>query len=211
MAIARAPVIPMVVPIPKAHFSLEGIDGVGKTTQLLRLEKELTLKGIPVQIGRCPSATPVGEFLHSNMGVLGTWERNTLFLMDMIETLRTNDSSGKILLWDRYKDSNRVANKDMTLQDAEASVACLPETTRTFLLDLDPETIIVARKESLHGDSLDLEWQREKRRRYLRLAERDHQRVVVIDAAMKESDITTRIVRCIIEDLKKFDAFDKSI
>ena len=202
MAIENLPVIPVQVPTPKAHFSLEGIDGVGKTTQFSRLEKELIARGIPIQLGKSPSPTLLGEFLRNNMGSLKTWERNALFLMDMIAILKDNEGSGKILIWDRYKDSNRVANKDMSLAEAEESVISLPETNRTFLLDLDPEIIVSSRKESLHGHSLDLDWQRERRRRYLDLAERDKPRVVVVDANKGEEEITTFIADSIIEDLK---------
>lgn len=202
MAIERLPVILVEVPTPKAHFSLEGIDGVGKTTQFSRLEKELVARGVPIRLGKSPSPTALGEFLRSNMGSLKTWERNALFLMDMIAFLKDNEGSEKVLLWDRYKDSNRVANKDMTLEQAEESVVCLPETNRTFLLDLDPEIVVSGRKESLHGHSLDLEWQREKRKRYLDLAERDKPRIVVVDANKSENEITDFIATFIVNDLK---------
>lgn len=203
MAIERLPIISIEVPIPKAHFSLEGIDGVGKTTQFIKLGKELLSRGLPIQMGKSPSSTPLGEFLRHNMRDLETWERNALFLMDMIAILRDNDSTGKVLILDRYKDSNRVANRDMTLEEAEESVACLPETTRTFLLDLDPRIIARNRQDSLHSHSIDLDWQREKRRRYLELAERHYPRIVVIDAALKEEYITEFIAQRIIADLKE--------
>lgn len=200
MAIER---LPVEVPTPKAHFSLEGIDGVGKTTQFLRLERELLLRSVPLQLGKSPSPTPLGEFLRNNMGNLKTWERNTLFLMDMIAILKDNEGTDRVLVWDRYKDSNRVANKDMSLEEAEQSVACLPETNRTFLLDLDPEIVIAQRKESLHGHSMDLDWQREKRKRYLDLAERDKPRIVVVDASQTEESITQFIADSIVTDLKE--------
>jgi len=203
MAIKRLPVIPVEVPTPRAHFSLEGIDGVGKTTQFVRLEKELLLRSIPLQLGKSPSPTPLGEFLRNNMGSLKTWERNALFLMDMIAILKDNEGTDRVLVWDRYKDSNRVANKDMSLAEAEKSVACLPETNRTFLLDLDPEIVVKQRKESLHGHSLDLDWQREKRQRYLDLADRDKLRIVVVDASQTEESITQFIADNIVRDLKE--------
>lgn len=157
MAIERFPTIRIQVPTPKVHFSLEGIDGVGKTTQFIRLERELLSRSIPVQMGKSPSPSPLGEFLRHNTGSLRTWERNTLFLMDMIAILKDNEGTGRVLIWDRYKDSNRVANKDMTLEEAEESVSFLPETARTFLLDLDPEIIIRTRQDSLHPHSIDLD------------------------------------------------------
>jgi len=203
MAIERLPIIPVEVPVPKAHFSLEGIDGVGKTTQFIRLEKELLSKGIPIQMGKSPSPTPLGEFLRYHMENLRTWERNALFLMDMIAILKDNEGTSRILVWDRYKDSNRVANKDMTLEEAEESVACLPETTRTFLLDLDPEIIVKSRSDSLLPYSIDLDWQREKRQRYLDLAEKHFPRIIVVDATLKEEQITEFIAQKIILDLEE--------
>lgn len=203
MAIERFPTIRIEVPTPEAHFSLEGIDGVGKTTQFIRLERELLSRSIPVQMGKSPSSSPLGEFLRHNMGSLKTWERNTLFLMDMIAILEDNEGTNRVLIWDRYKDSNRVANKDMTLEEAEESVICLPETIRTFLLDLDPEVIVRSRQGSLHPHSMDLDWQREKRRRYLDLAERHTPRIVVVDATMREEQITEFIAQKIVSDLKE--------
>jgi dTMP kinase len=203
MAIERFPAIMVEIPIPRVHFSLEGIDGVGKTTQVIRLEKELLSRNIPVQVGKSPSSTPLGEFLRHNMGSLKTWERNALFLMDMIAVLKDNEGTNRVLIWDRYKDSNRIANKDMTLEEAEGSVACLPETTRTFLLDLDPEIIVKTRQDSLHSHSMDLDWQREKRRRYLDLAERHSPRIIVIDATLEEELITEFIAQSIVSDLKE--------
>jgi len=202
MAIERLPIIPVEVPVPKVHFSLEGIDGVGKTTQFIKLGKELLSRGLHVQMGKSPSSTPLGEFLRHNMGSLKTWERNTLFLMDMIAILRDNNGSNRILIWDRYKDSNRVANKDMSLEEAEESVVCLPEANKTFLLDLDPEIIITQRQDSEHRHSLDLDWQREKRRRYLALADRDKPRIVVVDANQSEETIAQFIAGNIVYDLK---------
>lgn len=137
------------------------------------------------------------------MESLRTWERNALFVMDMIAILKDNEGTNRVLIWDRYKDSNRVANKDMTPEEAEESVSCLPETTRTFLLDLDPEIIIKDRRDSLHPHSTDLDWQREKRRRYLDLAERHHPRIIVVDAALREEQITEFIARRIVLDLKE--------
>ena len=201
MAIERLPIIPVEVPVPKVHFSLEGIDGVGKTTQFIKLGKELLSRGLHVQMGKSPSSTPLGEFLRHNMGSLKTWERNTLFLMDMIAILRDNNGSNRILIWDRYKDSNRVANKDMSLEEAEESVVCLPEANKTFLLDLDPEIIITQRQDSEHRHSLDLDWQREKRRRYLALADRDKPRIVVVDANQSEETIAQFIAGNIVYDL----------
>lgn len=203
MAIERFPIIRVEVPAPRVHFSLEGIDGVGKTTQLIRLERDLLSRSIPVQMGKSPSPTPLGEFLRHNMRSLKTWERNALFLMDMIAILKDNEGTNRVLIWDRYKDSNRVANKDMTLKEAEDSVACLPETTRTFLLDLDPEIILKTRQDSLHPHSIDLDWQREKRRRYLDLAERHSPRIVVVDATLREEQITEFIAQKIVSDLKE--------
>jgi len=123
--------------------------------------------------------------------------------MDMIAILKDNEGTSRILVWDRYKDSNRVANKDMTLEEAEESVACLPETTRTFLLDLDPEIIVKSRSDSLHPYSIDLDWQREKRQRYLDLAEKHFPRIIVVDATLKEEQITEFIAQKIILDLEE--------
>ena len=203
MAIERLPVISVKIPKPFVQFSLEGIDGVGKTTQVVRLEKELLSRSVSLRVSRSPNSTLLGEFLRHNMSNLKTWERNALFLMDMIATLRDNEGTNRVLFWDRYKDSNRVANKDMTIEEAEKSVDCLPETNRTFLLDIDPEIIITQRRDSLHTDSLDLDWQREKRRRYLNLTERDKPRIIVIDATQEEETITQFIADNIINDLRE--------
>lgn len=202
MAITKLPFIPVRIPTPWVHFSFEGIDGVGKTTQSIRVEKELLSRGVPIQLGKCPSPTLLGEFLRHNMKSLKTWERNALFLMDMIAILRKNEGTNRVLIWDRYKDSNRVANKDMSLEEAEECVSCLPETNRTFLLDLDPEIVVAQRKDSLHEHSLDLNWQRVKRKRYLDLADKYKNRIIIVDAVQEEEVITRYITDRIVNDLK---------
>ena len=102
-------------------FSLEGIDGAGKTTQTPLIAAALKQLEFDVRILKSPSTEPLGEFIRKHVRTLEPWLRNALFVLDMQATMRSHtkdDSSNVVLLWDRYIDSFYASNPEMTLDDA---------------------------------------------------------------------------------------------
>src|ERR1700722_19360970 len=86
---------------------LEGIDGVGKTTQILLAKDLLIKRGWPVYITRNLGGTPIGEELRKVM--LDSLERpatTNLYLSVAIqealaEALEIERAQGKLILMDR--------------------------------------------------------------------------------------------------------------
>ena len=97
-------------------FSFEGIDGVGKTTQVARVKEWLQQQGYRVQVVREPGGTPWGEsirevLLHQAQSRDATAEF-LLFASARAELVRTVIrpwmNQGGVVLADRYADSSEA-------------------------------------------------------------------------------------------------------
>lgn len=179
-------------------FALEGLDGSGKTTQSYELIRYFEGLGIKATRVTSPSEGMIGTFVRNNMRKLESWERNALFLMDFIHTLRQHPDNDKVLIWDRYIASGHTSNKDMTLEEAINWLSILPEPTQTYLLDIDPVKVVTERGESVHDHSSDIGWQEFKRKRYESLCDLFPNQISIIDATGSKNDITERIGQDII-------------
>lgn len=203
MAKEHYPQIIVDIPRQKEMFNFEGIDGVGKSEQRDRVIPVLDGLGIKAKAVSAPSTTAVGAFLRENLRTLQPWERSNLFVLDMIRTLKDNEDYDGILIWDRYKDSNIVSNKDMAPEESARWVEELPDPLKTFLLDMPPQDIVSKRGESLHDHSLDIEWQELKRHRYYDLVEKEPERFIIVNADQDKEIVTTTIVKGITDVLRK--------
>jgi dTMP kinase len=89
-------------------IALEGIDGVGKTTQLSALRDALEAAGLDVVTSREPTLGPHGQRLRQSMreGRLGPDEELALFMADRREHVASliapSLAAGKVVLLDRY-------------------------------------------------------------------------------------------------------------
>lgn len=184
-------------------FSLEGIDGVGKSEQKRLVVRALKERGIKTKGVATPSDSVIGIFIRANLYRLEAWERSALFLLDMIGILRRHLNYDGILLWDRYKDSSIASNKDMAPEESARWIQVLPNPNRTFLLDMSPEEVYKKRATSLHEHSADLTWQHLKHQRYHELVKWERDRIIVVDANKSRTEITSIIVEAIVVELRK--------
>ncbi len=182
-------------------ISIEGIDGVGKSSQAKMVTTELIRRGINAKRLSSPSGTIVGKFLRENMRALKPWERASFFMIDSIGLLIENNDYPGIIVWDRYKDSNMVSNKDMNPSEAKKWADELPDPKVTFLLDMPTEAIIAKRPSCIDEHWEQKDWMDEKRRRYLDLAASKPERIVLLDADRDPLLITTEIVGRIVREL----------
>lgn len=99
---------------PKGHFIvIEGPDGSGKTTQLRRLENQLSRGGMEVVIAREPGGTPWGQKIRKlfldGQGELAPMAEVMLLLAAkaqlLHEVILPAYNAGKVVLMDRYSDS----------------------------------------------------------------------------------------------------------
>lgn len=189
----------------KNMFSLEGIDGSGKTTQTPFIKESLERAGFTVRIFKNPSTGLLGEFIRKNVRLFEPWLRNRLFILDMQATLMNqekNHDPNTILIWDRYIDSFYASNQEMTISNAVNLVANMPVPAKTFWLDIDPMIVLSQRSEAT-DDHSDPEWLSLKQHRYGELFQRYPQRIVRIDGQQSINKITNQIVDEIIKTMRQ--------
>jgi dTMP kinase len=180
-------------------ITFEGIDGSGKSTQLIRLKDTLTDAGHSVLVTRNPGGTELGmqlrKILLHHPGYVDPMCEMMLYMADraqhITEVIEPALAEGKIVLCDRFVDSTlayqgygRGLALDAIWQMNDlATRKRLPDLT--FLFDGPVE--VLASRVSQRGEADRLEREalsfREKvREGYLALAQADPNRIKVLDA-----------------------------
>lgn len=132
-------------------ITLEGGEGVGKSTQVRRLAQEFGTRGIDVVITREPGGTPGAEAIRDLLmiGAAGRWNAATEALLfaaaradHVARVIEPALAAGKWVICDRYLDSTRAYQGAAGgIDDADIVAinriggALMPD--RTLLLDLD--------------------------------------------------------------------------
>ena len=189
-------------------LTLEGGEGGGKTTQIVRLKDRLFQEGKDVVVLREPGGTVISEQIRDvvlsskNIGIAFTTEvllfqaaRAQIYREIVLPSLE----AGKIVIMDRSRDSSvvyqgmvRGFGKDMIEKLNDLSTRdTYPDAT--FLLDLPAEVGLQRREESGKIDRLDMEGNEfhfKIRKAYLKLAESDTTgRWKVIDASKSLEEV----------------------
>jgi len=156
-------------------ITFEGLDGCGKTTQLDKAKKWLSLKGCEVIKTQQPGGTRIGKqirkiLLNPEHKELHPESELLLYLSDRIqhltETILPAKAEGKIVLCDRFHDSTvayQGYGRGLNLKSIESIIKSRikPYTPDlTFLLQISPKTIVDRldqRKEQSAKDRLDIE------------------------------------------------------
>jgi dTMP kinase len=185
---------------PGFLLTLEGGEGGGKTTQIVRLRNTLTKAGYDVVVLREPGGTVISEQIREvvlsakNVGMAFTTEvllfqaaRAQIYREIVIPSLE----SGKVVVMDRSRDSSAVYQGivrgfGLDLIDQLNNIST-KETypDLTLLLDVDVKIGLQRREESGKKDRLDMEakqFHQKVRDGYLELAKKDKDRWVIIDA-----------------------------
>jgi len=183
-------------------FSLEGIDGSGKSTQQELVRNELLSSGITIATPTCPSHGVLGEFIRDNVRDLDPRLRTKLFMLDIEhENLALSEQEEiDAVLWDRYIDSFYTSNQEMTAEEATQVTSHLDSPVRTFFLDVPIPVIMNDRKEA-HDHHTIPEWLEMKRARYLDLAGVHTDRIEVIDGTIDKITIAKHISAVILDTL----------
>jgi len=189
-------------------ITIEGVEGSGKSTQMLHLSERLRHLGLPLVVSKEPGGTALGRELRRLLlerHVSGeTWCAEAellLFYADRaqhLETLiRPSLAEGKIVLVDRFEDSTRAYQGASGV--TESSLDRLSDLVLrglrphlTVLLDMDPELSlqrVEVRNLALGGefaetrfDEAELEFHRRVRNRFLAIAQNHPNRVALIPA-----------------------------
>lgn len=195
-------------------LSIEGGEGVGKSTQIAALRAALEAKGLQVVLTREPGGTEGAEAIRQLLlnGSDDRWGAGAEALLfaaargDHVEKLiKPALASGKWVISDRFIDSSRAyQGVSLGLGDADimalhriGSGGFLPH--RTLVLDLSDEEAaqrasardggqsdrIGGRNAAFHG---------KVRRAFQAFAEAEPQRIRLVDASGTANDVTTRLL-----------------
>jgi len=198
-----------------ALITFEGVEGSGKTTQVLRLERYLRRSGRKVERTREPDGTRLG------LAVRRVFERPGLrpeplveaFLFmaarrqHVTEKLRPWLARGRIVLSDRYADATvayqgygRGLGPDVVRElNTVATGGITPDLT--LLFDLDPVEGLrrIGRRRLDHFERERLAFHRRVRRGYLEILRAEPKRVRLVRADEARDDVAAQ-VRTIVEE-----------
>jgi dTMP kinase len=197
-------------------ITLEGIEGVGKSTQVTRAAAHLRARGIDPVVTREPGGTPLAEqlrrlVLEPQDGPVGPSTELLLIFAaradHVANVIRPALRQGRWVLCDRFTDATVAyqgagsgMNEYWIRQLARIAHPRL-EPDLTLLLDAPP-AVTMARlsgrgRRADRFESEDAAFFERVRRRYLAIAAAEPGRVRVIDAAAGEAEVAHAIARAI--------------
>jgi len=210
-------------------ITFEGIEGSGKSTQILKLKQKLSEKGYSVLLTREPGGTTIGDKIRSivldpaykNMAapcelLLYSASRAQHCIEVIIPALKAN----KIVLCDRFTDAT-TAYQAGGRQLPEAWIETLNEFSSqglkpdlTLLFDCPVELGLSRAKKREAESNLDqdrfeqetLDFHERVRNRYLQIAKQETDRVSIIDASASLSSIEEKVWKLLEEKLNTLQA-----
>ncbi|HET7205996.1 MAG TPA: dTMP kinase [Terriglobales bacterium] len=210
-------------------ITIEGLDGCGKSTQLERLAHVLRHQGLDVVVTREPGGTETGEKIRGLLLASGTADLAPMAELALMFASRAQHlkevilpalSQGKIVLCDRFTDSTEAYQGGGRKLGSEPVLAlhrilCAgiqPELT--IFMDSDPNASIerARRRNATRSNTAQTDENRFEqesraffgrvRGAYLAIAQREPQRVVVVDARHSADDTHSKIVSLVQARLK---------
>ena len=190
-------------------ISFEGIEGVGKSTQIDLLYNHLQESGKKVKKFREPGSTIPSEKIRNillDADLTLTSQTELLLMYASRSELVANEilaSEHDFILLDRYFDASMAyqgygRNLDKDFINLLKSFINAPDPDLTILLDIDP----IKGFERKSGDSMDriessgLKFFNDVREGYLELAKL-YSRIKCIDAEMNADDISAQIIKLV--------------
>lgn len=219
------------MPSPSPHgrngglfITFEGGEGCGKSTQVGLLKAYLEQDGYTVTATRDPGGCKRSALLRRLLveQSMGDWDEMTETLLFMAarnellqNIIRPALSNGTCVLSDRFIDSNMVyqtcgRNVPDKVLDTLADLVVGPTMPDlTIVLDMPVSEGLgraMARPDSIHEsrfENLDMDFHERVRRGFLRIAERNPKRCIVIDARGTPDEVHARIVEAVAQHLRK--------
>jgi dTMP kinase len=205
-------------------ITFEGVEGSGKTTQIQRLKKYLSQKGIPCKVTREPGGCPIGEKVRKIL--LNPDHREMVPMSELLlyeaaraqhvkEVIEPFLKKGGIILCDRFSDATfayQGYGRKIDLEWIErlnhlSSQGIKPDVT--FLLDCPSDVGLkraLQRNRTLKQEKEErfekekIQFHRRVRKGYLNIAKKEPHRVKVIDTRQGEERVFEKI-RKIVNDL----------
>ena len=204
-----------------AFITLEGTEGVGKTTCLDFVRETLAAAEIPVVVTREPGGTALGEkirewILDGNHGELSA-ETETLLMFaarafHLDEVIRPALADGRWVICDRFSDATvayqgggRRADKGW-IKSLRAAVHADLEPDLTLLLDAPVEVGLnrIRARAPDHFEREEEDFFRRVRTAYLEMARDEPHRIRVIDASPSLSAVRSRVSTHVAAFLSEF-------
>ncbi|MDC3259300.1 dTMP kinase [bacterium] len=188
-------------------FSFEGIEGVGKSTQINLLKEYLEINGYSTEILREPGSTITGESIRSIL--LDSKENlsseSELLLMfaarAQLISEKVNNSNSDIILFDRFYDASLAYQgfgRNLPIDFIQSLITFIncPEPCLTFLLDISVHDGFERKVNDVKDriESAGNEFFKKVREGYLEIANNNQSRIKVIDAMQSIDDINKSII-----------------
>lgn len=179
------------------YIALEGGDGSGKSTVAEALGARIETAGGEVVIVREPGGTPMGEVVRAlllDSDKLDDWAEVFLFAAQRAELARGVVApaldAGKWVISDRtyyssiaYQGRGRGLGEDEVRAINERGLGgVVPD--HVFVLDVDPETALARQHNADRIGREGVDFQEKVRAAYLDLAEREPEKVVILDGSL---------------------------
>ena len=193
---------------PGLFVVFEGGDGVGKSTQVVELVSRLRNRRIEPVVTRQPGGTPIGEKLRELLLDPGHPELTArtealVYAADKAqhveEVILPALARGDVVVCDRYVDSMiayQGAGRVLDLTEVEqvahwATGGLRPDLT--VLLDIDPAEAVANIRKQDRLEAAGLDFHRRAREHFLRLADEDPGRYLVLGARESRESIAERV------------------
>jgi len=207
--------------VTEAQFiTIEGIEGVGKSTQCALLANALKQDyGVEIELTREPGGTKLGEAIRAVVldpslpPMTGYAELLLMFAAraeHLSRVIRPALSNGRWVICDRFTDATYAYQgggrelNNTTILSLEKLVQSVLTPSLTILIDIDVE--LALRRLVLRGTTDRFEGEQRDffervRKSYLRLAENYPNRIVVVDGSPKEEVVHEFILSIVRERL----------
>ncbi|MBI81496.1 MAG: dTMP kinase [Gammaproteobacteria bacterium] len=198
----------------EARFiSLEGIEGSGKTTSLQTINKILDKQSIEHINTREPGGSSIGnelrELLLNKKTTISSEVELLLMLADrkdhVDKVIKPNLNKGTWVVTDRFMDSTMAyqgGGRGLEISKIEliAGALELPVPALTLLFDLPVNLAFqrIADRENLDRfESEPIDFHNKIREAYLRLAEKNKDRIVIIDSSKSLKEVSAQVKKAI--------------
>ena len=198
--------------MPGLFITLEGIEGVGKSTQVQFIADYLQQQGREFVITREPGGTPVGEGVRAlvldnkHTGMAADTELLLMFAAraeHIDKVIRPALEAGKVVLCDRFTDASyayqglgrNISTERISMLEEWVQQGLRPDLT--LLLDAPVSTGLdraAKRSEKDRFEAEALDFFEAVRNCYLQIAKNEPQRVKVIDASLELEEVKKQVL-----------------